>query len=91
MSNEERKTKNDKRILAAVVATVLVFAAGALEPASRAQTSCRALGRNLVHRARRPPADAASAGPACTRAVHGQCLSGSASAGDAAGCAARRI
>ena len=39
MSNEERKTKNNKRFLAAVVGTVLVFAAGALEPASRAQTS----------------------------------------------------
>ena len=36
--NEQRRTKNEKRILAAVVAALLVFAAGALQPASRAQT-----------------------------------------------------
>ena len=30
MSNEERKTKNEKRFLAAVVAALLVFAAGTL-------------------------------------------------------------
>lgn len=38
MCNDKRRANNEKRMRAAVVAAVLVFAAGALEPASRAQT-----------------------------------------------------
>ncbi len=38
MYKEERKSRNEKRILATVVAAVLVIAAGAIEPATRAQT-----------------------------------------------------
>ena len=36
-SNEKGKTKSEKRFLAPVVAALLVFAGGALQPASRAQ------------------------------------------------------
>ena len=39
MSSDEGKTKNEKRILATVAATLLLLAAGALEPPSRAQSS----------------------------------------------------
>ena len=76
MSNEEQRTKNEKRILA-VLATVLVFAAGALEPSTRAQTpagrwvgtwSTAVVGRPQTPPAPGPPAPAPFMRNACPAA-----------------------
>ena len=58
MSDDKRRTSNEKRILAAVSAIVLAFAAGTLEPASRAQSADRWVATwstSLVGRPQLPP------------------------------------
>ena len=58
MSNEKRRPQNDKRILAAVFAMVLAFAAGALGPPSGAQSEGRWVATwstSLVGRPQTPP------------------------------------
>ena len=89
-SNERGKPKGEKRILAPVVAALLMFAAGALAAGVSRPGANRALGRFVVNGARRPAADPTTSGAARSRPVHAQRMSGPCRAGNSAGCASAR-